>query len=305
MNPREEVATRVQELAYELHVAQAMTRNVLTIHPRTQISTVSQILRKRRISGLPVIDKGKLCGLISIEDVIKCLVNNELNRRVSSLMTRSVVTVYSDEPVVKAIQIFERFGYGRLPVLDRNDHSVVGILTKGDIIRALLKKMDVDYREEEILRYRASHIFNDVTADEVHLIFEFSVRGGNFDRAGEASSQLRTNLLRLGIHPEIVRRIAISTYEAEMNLVIYTHGGRIVADLQKDLIQIRVLDQGPGIPDIEKAMEAGYSTAPDWVRELGFGAGMGLPNIRKHSDWMQLTSEMGRYTHLEFEVKVP
>jgi anti-sigma regulatory factor (Ser/Thr protein kinase) len=106
----------------------------------------------------------------------------------------------------------------------------------------------------------------------------------------------------LGIHPHVIRRVAVATYEAEINIVVYTEGGEIVAEVRPNHIKIEALDKGPGIPDIEQAMQPGYSTAPDWVREMGFGAGMGLPNIKSCADEMQLRSTVGVGTHLTITI---
>jgi len=104
----------------------------------------------------------------------------------------------------------------------------------------------------------------------------------------------------LGFQPDTIRRVAITAFEAEMNIVIYTTGGELVATIQEDKISISAIDSGPGIPDIKKAMRKGYSTAPDWVREIGFGAGMGLPNIKQYSDKMTLQSKVNEGTNLNF-----
>jgi anti-sigma regulatory factor (Ser/Thr protein kinase) len=106
----------------------------------------------------------------------------------------------------------------------------------------------------------------------------------------------------VGIDPQTTRRAAIAAYEAEMNLIVFTPGGRIRVELDPGVIRLMAEDNGPGIPDIEKAMQPGFSTAPDWVRELGFGAGMGLPNIKKCADRMRLDSVVGKGTKLEVEI---
>ena len=123
-----------------------------------------------------------------------------------------------------------------------------------------------------------------------------------FKKAGENTSKLRKNLLRLGFLPDTIRRVAIAAFEAEMNIVIYTPKGELIARIQPDKIMINAIDSGPGIPDVKKVMRPGYSTAPDWVRELGFGAGMGLPNIKSYSDEMTLESKVNKGTNLNFVV---
>jgi anti-sigma regulatory factor (Ser/Thr protein kinase) len=106
----------------------------------------------------------------------------------------------------------------------------------------------------------------------------------------------------LGFQPETIRRVAISAFEAEMNMVIYTPEGELIAKIYPDKIIVKAKDSGPGIPDVNKAMRPGFSTAPDWVRELGFGAGMGLPNIKNYSDEMMLESKLNKGTNLNFVV---
>lgn len=290
--------TKLQELTYELKASDAMTKQVITVTPQTTMAEFREILRVHRISGTPVLEDGQLVGIISIEDLIKALASGESGTTVGEKMTHTVKTLYADEPLVHVVGQFARLGYGRFPVVDRNG-NLVGIITQGDIVRALLKKLEVEYHEEEIHRYRASHIFEDIVADETALVFGYHVVGKDFNAAGAASSNLKTTLNRLGIAPPVIRRVAVATYEAEMNIVIYTDGGEIVAEVRPDRIRVEALDKGPGIPDIELAMQPGYSTAPEWVREMGFGAGMGLPNIKACADVMRLESTVGVGTHLE------
>ena len=126
-----------------------------------------------------------------------------------------------------------------------------------------------------------------------NLKLHFDVPGDDFTRAGEASGKVKKTLKDLGFNPEVVRKTVIALYEAEINLVIHAKGGEIFADISSEKITVKLIDNGPGIPDIEKAMQAGYSTADEKVRELGFGAGMGLPNMKKYSDEMVVESEVG------------
>jgi CBS domain-containing protein/anti-sigma regulatory factor (Ser/Thr protein kinase) len=293
--------TKLQELAYELRVGQAMTRKVITMVPEATMGEFRDVLRDHRISGTPVVEKGQMVGIISVEDLIKTLAEGEMSAKVREKMTRDPIVIYEDEPLVHAVSRFSQLSYGRFPVVDRN-RELVGIITQGDIVRAMLRKLEVDYHVEEIHRYRASHIFEDIIADRITLVFSYRVAAGDFDRAGEASSGLKTTLRRLGIHPHIVRRVAIATYEAEINVVLWSVGGEIVAEVQPSQIRIKALDEGPGIPDPEQAMQPGFSTAPEWVREMGFGAGMGLPNIQACADEMELDSTVGVGTRLEIVI---
>ena len=128
------------------------------------------------------------------------------------------------------------------------------------------------------------------------LKLSFDVVGGDFERAGEASAKIKKMLKMIGVPADIVRRIAIGTYEAEMNAIIHAGGGNVAAEAFSDATVITVTDKGPGIPDIEKALQEGYSTAPDHVRQMGFGAGMGLPNMVKCSDKFDIQSVVGEGT---------
>jgi predicted transcriptional regulator/anti-sigma regulatory factor (Ser/Thr protein kinase) len=291
--------TRVQELVYEMNVEEVMTRNIIKVSPDKLMYELRELLRDKRISGVPVIEDEKLVGMISIEDFIKCLAEGKMNSLIRERMSSNVKTLFDNEPLVRAVEEFDRLGYGRFPVLDHETGKLVGVITKGDIIRGLLKRMEIDYHEEEIHRYRASHIFEDIIADQTTLIFQYKVAGRDFKHAGRTSSGLKKTLTRLGISPKIVRRVSIATYEAEMNIVVFTDGGQITAKVTPKKIVVEAVDNGPGIEDIEKAMKPGFSTAPDWVRELGFGAGMGLPNIKKCTDTMNLESTVGKGTRLE------
>ncbi len=295
--------TKLQELTYELTIEQVMTSEIITVAPGDTMGQFREVLRAHRISGTPVMEDGELVGIVSIEDLIEALAAGELGATVGEKMSRKVKTLCADEPLVHAVDMFARFNFGRLPVVDREGH-LVGIITHGDIVHGLLRRLEVDYREEEIHRYRASHIFEDIVADEAALVIGYRIIGKDFNRAGEASSSLKTTLRRLGFGPGVVRRIAIATYEAEMNVVIYADGGELVAEVRPDRICVALLDKGPGIPDVEMAMQPGYSTAPAWVRDMGFGAGMGLPNIKACTDKMELESAVGVGTRLEFIIYV-
>lgn len=300
-------ASKLQELAYELKVAHAMNPQVLTVTPEMTFDEFRVLLRERRISGAPVVDRDqrdRMVGIISIEDLIVWLSRGYTEGCVGEVMTRDVFSVFDDEPLVRAIQAFEAHPFGRFPVLERQTGRLIGILTKGDIIRCMLQTLEGRFEEEENREYRGSDIFDEVSGDAVCVTFEYSVTGGDVSRAGECAGRLKTNLLRLGIPPVVVRPIAIATYEAEMNIVIFTPGGKITAEVRPERITVTAVDNGPGIPDVEKAMQPGYSTAPDWVRELGFGAGMGLPNIRRNSDTMRIDSSVGNGTRLEFSTRV-
>ena len=134
------------------------------------------------------------------------------------------------------------------------------------------------------------------------LIFKFEVDGSDFTSAGHASVQIKKNLRQLGISPEVIRRVSIAMYEGEINMVIHAGGGHAEVKVCEDHIQIVLEDNGPGIKDIEQAMQEGFSTAPDQIRSLGFGAGMGLPNMKRYTDSMEIESTVGVGTKIVMKV---
>ena len=135
------------------------------------------------------------------------------------------------------------------------------------------------------------------------LSLHFDVDGSDFTRAGETSSKVKKTLNQLGFDPGLVRRVAIAMYEGEINMVIHANGGDIDVSISPNEITVWLRDQGPGIPDIEKAMQAGFSTASNQVRELGFGAGMGLPNMKKYADEMEIDTTLGVGTTVKLVIR--
>jgi anti-sigma regulatory factor (Ser/Thr protein kinase) len=187
-------------------------------------------------------------------------------------------------------------------VIERDGGQMVGILTKGSIIEGVLRKLEREFKEEEIRAYRVSHIFEDLLADYKEIYLTYNVPGKDFDRAGSASTRMKRNLKRLGIRPDIIHRLAIASYEAEMNVVIYTDGGTMEYRISPQEVILRVRDRGPGMADVEQALQPGWSTAESWVRDLGFGAGMGLPNIKKCADKLEIDSRPGSGTTLKLRI---
>lgn len=292
--------TRIQEIFYELRVNEVMTADVIVVSPQTTMRELQDLLREHRISGTPVLDHGgELVGIVSLMDLIQALEAGRIDQPISANMTRHIQVLYGDERVISAIRRLQQTGYGRFPVVDRQTGRLVGILTQGDIIKGTLKKLDIDYRRQENNHHRAEHIFEDIVSENTSIIMRYTVKARDFIHGGEASSKIKRSLTQLGIPPQVLRRVAVATYEAEMNLILHaTDGGNIRADVRSDQIRVEVSDHGPGISDVEQAMRPGFSTAPNWIREMGFGAGMGLSNIKACADEMSLNSRPGRGTHL-------
>lgn len=139
---------------------------------------------------------------------------------------------------------------------------------------------------------------------EEHVILEKVIDKGDFSRGGEVSSELKALLRKLGINNTIIRRAAIVTYELEMNIIIHSEGGNIKAAVSSNEIFIYIDDEGPGIEDLEKAFQPGYSTASDEVREMGFGAGMGLVNVKNYSDELEINTALGEGTSIKVVIGI-
>jgi CBS domain-containing protein/anti-sigma regulatory factor (Ser/Thr protein kinase) len=296
--------TRTEELAYELRIEEVMTKNVTTLSPSMIMREALDIFQKDRISGAPVQEDNKLIGILSIEDLIRSLREGRVDLKVSDYMTTQLLTVLSTDPLIEALKIFVRTKVGRLPVLDPNG-KLVGIITKGDLTNGLLQALQRDYHAEELIRYRASHLFEDIISDRTSLILRYNIKKGDFTHGGAASSHIKRALLRLGASPQIARRCGIAVYESEMNLIIHTtNGGTLRVEIEPHRITMEAYDDGPGIPDIELAMQPGYSTANESVREMGFGAGMGLVNIKRCVDEMKIISSAERGTNIFMVMKL-
>jgi CBS domain-containing protein/anti-sigma regulatory factor (Ser/Thr protein kinase) len=297
--------SRVEELSYELKIADVMTRNIYTVTPDMQIVEVLDLFRRCRISGAPVIADGKMIGIISLENLIRAMERGNGHARVLSYMTTDVITVHSYDSVVSALETFARMHVGRFPVVDEHE-QLVGMLTKGDITSGTLKALQRDYQEEEVRRYRASHLFEDIVSDRTSLILRYHIKPRDFTRGGQASSYIKRALLRLGANAQLARRCGIAIYEAEMNLIIHTtNGGVIWVEIESSQISLSTVDDGPGIADVSLARKPGWSTATAEVREMGFGAGMGLKNIERCVDEMNIESKPGEGTRLDLKILLP
>src|SRR5689334_18731974 len=295
---------RVEELSYDLKIREVMTAALKTASPDMPLSKVLDLLRLNRISGLPVVENDRLVGVVSLEDIVRALQKNDLSAFTSQYMTKEVVTVASYDSIVNALRTFTEKQLGRLPVIDESQ-KLVGMITKGDITRGILVALQKDYKEEEVRRYRASHLFEDIISERTTLVLRYTIKARDFTQGGKASSYIKRALLRLGADPQITRRCSIAVYEAEMNLIIHTtNGGILKLEVEPHRITMSATDDGPGIPDTKQVFQPGYSTATEQVREMGFGAGMGLVNMKRCVDTIDLDSTVGKGTRLVMRILI-
>ncbi|MBN2394698.1 MAG: CBS domain-containing protein [Anaerolineae bacterium] len=296
---------KVHELIREIRVSRVMTTGLFKVAPDTLMSELKELMREQHISGMPVVEDGALAGVVSIEDLIRALAEGKLESPVRDFMTSGdLIVARANEPVMEAVRRFEATKIGRMPVLDTQDR-LVGIITRGDIIEALLSALQEVYSEAERIHDHPEYFFEALESDSTSLVLRYQVKHRDFARGGDASAKIKQALLRIGASPILARRVAIATYEAEINLIIHTdNGGTITADIKPYEISVLAEDHGPGMPDVELARQPGYSTATAEVREMGFGAGMGLVNIERCTDDMSIWSAVGIGTRLQMIFRV-
>jgi len=291
----------VLEILYSLKVRDAMTSPVISAGPRDSIRDIQYLMRDNNITGVPIVEEGRLVGLVSMGLVIQALDSGRIEQSAGELMTRMVISLEDDMPLAFATTYFNRYSYGRFPVLNR-DGVLVGIVSASDIIRAMLIAMNKEVERLEAELSAAAAAAADRPSDgRVRLLFH--VTRFDFENAGKASAEFKKALKGLEIEAGTVRRAAVAAYELELNEVIHSEGGTIGLVAGEGRIEISAEDRGPGIPDVEAAMTEGFSTANEWIRSLGFGAGMGLPNAKRVSDDFHIDSGPGRGTKVGVLIK--
>lgn len=282
----------VMELLYSLKVKDAMTSSVITALSSSHLRHVQDLMREHAITAVPIMEGERLLGIVSIGDIIQALDAGAMDRPASAVMTSSVVTLDEDMPLSFAVTYFDRYKYGRFPVLAVNGR-LTGIITASDVLRRLLIALNEEIgRMEQRIAGRQPPSEGPVPSMEL----SFGTAPLDFARAGNISARFKKALTEKGCPPAIARKAAVASYELELNQVIHSSGGIMRMRVFDDIIEILAQDEGPGIPDVELAMREGYSTANEWVRSLGFGAGMGLANVKRVADDFFIESTPGKGT---------
>ena len=275
----------VLELIFRLKIKDVMTRRLLTAQPSTPLRVIQGVMKENGITGVPITDGNRLLGMISMDDILRALDGGYIEAPAERWMTRNLIVLEDDMPLSFGISYLDKYKFGRFPVLSK-EKELVGILTSRDVIVALLLEVNkqVEQLEEEVAHEAAAG------APEAGTYREYATRTFDFENAGKASLEIRKILKEAGLDPKLIRRVAVAAYELELNQVVHSSGGTISFHWKNDAITVTAKDGGPGIPDLEAAMEEGFSTATEWVRSLGFGAGMGLPNARRVADEFDINS---------------
>jgi CBS domain-containing protein/anti-sigma regulatory factor (Ser/Thr protein kinase) len=287
----------VLELIYQLKIKDVMATAVITGDKSQTLRHIQAIMRENHITGVPIVEGLRLVGLVSIDDIVTALDKGYIDLPVEERMTKNVIVLQDDMPLSFAISYLNKYRYGRFPVLNKNQ-ELVGILTSTDVIKTLLVEMNREVLRLEKIQKETGG------ASLPYSEMEFTVPRYDFELAGRASTEIKKALKQRNFDPKIIRRIAIASYELEINLVVHSLGGSIRCSILPDKVTIIAADTGPGIADVNQALQEGWSTANEYVRSLGFGAGMGLANTKRVSDEFSINSAQGSGTTVRSVVYV-
>jgi CBS domain-containing protein/anti-sigma regulatory factor (Ser/Thr protein kinase) len=279
----------VLELIHQLKIKDVMTSALLTGDKKQTMRHIQALMRENKITGIPIVENQKLIGLVSTEDIINALDKGYIDALVEEKMTKNVIHLQDDMPLSFAITYLNKYRYGRFPVLNK-DNELVGILTSTDVIRNLLIEMN-----REVLKLEKLQKTNAVSPSTFSEM-EFATAHYNFELAGRASTEIKKALKQRNFDTKLIRRVAIACYELEINQVVHSNGGVMRCSIMPDKVIITAADTGPGIADVNQALTEGYSTANEYIRSLGFGAGMGLANTKRVSDDFSINSALGTGT---------
>jgi CBS domain-containing protein len=295
----------VLEILFKLKVKDVMTHPILTARPSDTMRDIQQVMKSNHITGVPVADdSGNLLGIVSMNDIVDSLDNGWMADPASLHMTTNVIVLHESMSLSFCVSYFNKYSFGRFPVLDA-DSRLVGIVTASDVISTLLVALneEVERLERTLPPHSGERGKKPEGAKEGDPI-EFKTEPFNFEIAGHASTNVKKILKGLGVDPSVTRRIGIASYELEINQVVHSAGGVMRYFISPDKLVIEAEDSGPGIPDLDKAMTEGFSTASERVRSLGFGAGMGLPNTKRVSDDFHIeSSPKGTLVRSTFNLK--
>ena len=274
----------VLELIYRLKVKDVMTKTLITVTRDSTLREVQHLMRNNSITGVPVVQQKRLIGIVSMDDIIRALDDGYIEEKVEKHMSQQLIVLEEDMPISFAISYFDRYRYHRFPVLSKYK-EIVGMVTTRDISTRLL--WEINHEVENLERMIKTTKVSDGLTKEIQT---FPIIQHDFENAGFASTEIKKQLKQMEVFPRTIRKAAIASYELEINIAVHSLGGNITAEYGPNEVIITAQDIGPGIEHVDKALEQGFSTANEWIRSLGFGAGMGLPNVKSVSDEFKITS---------------
>ncbi len=280
------------EMIQRLKVRDVMTSELAAVERTDPLRVAQSLMKNKKISGVPVKEGGRFLGLVSINDIIQALEGGYIDDPCHKHMSTKLVVLEDDMPLSFALRYFNKYHYGRFPVINR-EQQLVGIVCQRDINRALLIELT-----QEFNRLESESVSHCVPEDpfNLYVLREFPVAKYDFENAGKAANMIRKVLKEKKFPLKDIRRVAVAAYELEINLCVHSDGGVLTWRMSKGRVEITASDSGPGIEDVEWACKDGNSTAIEWIRSLGFGAGMGLVNVKRVADEFEIHSKPGSGT---------
>ena len=285
----------IMELLQRFRVKDVMSSaRIISLTRSDTLRTAKELMKEHKLSGLPVLDGKRLLGMVSVSQLIRALEGGWLDAPCTEHMSTSLVVLEEDMPLTFALKHFQSYTFGRFPVLSKA-HEFVGIISQRDVTRVLLKELTNEVAKLE--GRTATPAKPDVPAKSEGAIPYYSMRQfivvrNDLENAGKAANEIKKMLKDVGINNKVIRKVAVAAYELEINVCIHSLGGSITVVLDPHKITVVSNDKGPGIPDVEWALQDGASTANDWIRSMGFGAGMGLPNCKRVADTFNIKSSV-------------
>ena len=286
----------IMELLQRFRVRDIMCgKNIISLTRTDTIRTAKELMKEHHLSGLPVLDGKRLFGMVSVSQIIRALEGGRLDDPCTAFMSTSLVVLEEDMPVSLALKYFQNYTFGRFPVLNK-EHEFVGIVSQRDVTRALLKELTNEVARLEgrnaagTVEPTAEREVKSEGAIPYYSMRQFIVVRNDLANAGKSANEIKRMLKEAGIASKVIRRVAVAAYELEINVCIHSLGGSLTIILDTNKITLVAKDKGPGIPDIDWALQDGASTANDWIRSMGFGAGMGLPNCKRVADTFDIKS---------------
>ena len=302
----------IMELLQRLRVKDVMRDHDIISVVRTDTMHFAQNLMKRyHISGVPVVEGKRLFGIVSINDIILALEGGWIGDPCQKHMATNLVVLEEDMPLAFALKYFENYIFGRFPVLNK-ERDLVGIVSQRDVTRILMReltrelaRLEGDSSHQGAQQGGGSPAPKSEAALPYYSMRQFVVVRNDLTNAGKAANEIKRMLGDAGVEKKIIRRIAVAAYELEINVCIHSLGGSITFILDPHKATVIAKDKGPGIKDVEWALRDGTSTANDWIRSMGFGAGMGLSNSKRVADVFDIKSTVPSGTTVLCEFNLP
>ncbi len=292
------------DLIHSTRVRDVVQSGYCTALKSDTLYDIQVMMKERHVGGVLITDKTgrRLLGILTVANIMKAFEDGTIQETAEHHMTKTVVTLDGEMPLSFAVEMFDKYSFNMLPVLN-DEKLIAGVITPRDIIMYLLSSMNEEVAKlEESVKQAQSLIDKTAGADldgfaqNKSRVLRYVTIRNDFNTAGKISNEIKTVLKEMGIDKKIIRRISVAAYELEINQVVHSYGGEMIFIITPEKVEILAHDKGPGIEDVDKAMQEGFSTATDWVRSLGFGAGMGLPNSKRVSDLFIINSAKGQPT---------